>query len=136
MAHGAVNRLQRPALAGEATKPVSIGYVEIDSDPGLSPEGRLALAEDGPADSGPLMGRQSHRNGAIELIESVLCVPDADWGTTYVAMHAICNGLGAVMEQSVIFRPRRTFGNGPTFQCRHHPSAAATFPRQLLLARL
>jgi catechol 2,3-dioxygenase-like lactoylglutathione lyase family enzyme len=78
VAHGAVNRLQRPALAGEATKPVSIGYVEIDSDPGLSPEGRLALAEDGPADSGPLMGRQSHPNGAIELIESVLCVPDAD----------------------------------------------------------
>jgi len=78
--HGPVNRLQRPAATGEKTKHVSIGYVEIDSEPGLSPEGRLALAEDGPANSAPLMGNQGHPNGAIELIESVLCVPDAELG--------------------------------------------------------
>jgi Glyoxalase-like domain len=78
VAHGAVNRLQRPAAMGEKAKQISVGYVEIDSEPGLSPEGRLALAEDGPADSAHLMGNQGHPNGALELIESVLCVPDAD----------------------------------------------------------
>jgi hypothetical protein len=78
VAHSAVNRLQRPAATGEKTKQISVGYVEIDSEPGLSPEGRLALAEDAPADSAHLIGNQGHPNGAIELIESVLCVPDAD----------------------------------------------------------
>jgi Glyoxalase-like domain len=78
VAHSAVNRLQRLGTTGEKTKQISVGYVEIDSEPGLSPEGRLALAEDGPADSAPLMGNQVHPNGAIELIESVLCVPDAE----------------------------------------------------------
>jgi Glyoxalase-like domain len=78
VAHSAVNRLQRPAATGAGAKQVSIGYVEIDSAPGLSPEGRLALAEYGPAHSAPLIRNQGHPNGAIELIESVLCVPDAD----------------------------------------------------------
>ncbi len=78
VAHSAVNRLQRPAATGAGATQVSVGYVEIDSEPGLSPEGRLALAEYGPAHSAPLMGNQGHPNGAIELIESVLCVPDAD----------------------------------------------------------
>ena len=75
VAHSAVNRLQRPAATGAGATQVSIGYVEIDSEPGLSPESRLALAEYGPAHSAPLMGNQGHPNGAIELIESVLCVP-------------------------------------------------------------
>ena len=44
----------------------------------LSPEGRLALVEDWPEDSPLLMKDQRHPNGAVEIIESVLCVPDAD----------------------------------------------------------
>jgi Glyoxalase-like domain len=75
--HGPVNRLQRPAGSGGDPKPVSIGYVEIDSEPGLSPEGRLALVEDGPADS-TLATEHNHPNGAVELVESLLCVPDVD----------------------------------------------------------
>jgi hypothetical protein len=78
VAHSAVNRLQRPAATGEKTKQISVGYVEIDSEPGLSPEGRLALAGDALTDSAHLIGNRGHPNGAIELIESVLCVPDAD----------------------------------------------------------
>jgi hypothetical protein len=75
---GAVSRIQRPVETGAQTKQVSIGFVEIDSEPGLSPEGRLALAEDGPADSAtPLAG---HPNGAVELVESVLCVADVELG--------------------------------------------------------
>ena len=60
--------------------------MEIDSDAGLSPEGRLALAEDGPGNAPPLNGGQSHPNVAIELVESVLCVPNgqlADYDRRY-----------------------------------------------------
>jgi catechol 2,3-dioxygenase-like lactoylglutathione lyase family enzyme len=86
VAHGAVNRLRRPVTKGGVAKQISIGYVEIDSDLGLSPEGRLALAEDGPGDVPPLRRNQGHPNGAIELVESVLCVPDgqlADYERRY-----------------------------------------------------
>ena len=76
VAHGAVNRVRLPGEGG--TKPVSIGYVEIESDPGRSPEGRLALAEDGSADFRALLANSAHPNGAMELVKSVLCVPDAD----------------------------------------------------------
>jgi len=84
--HSAVNRLRRPVTKGRATTQVSIGYVEIDSDAGLSPEGRLALTEDGPGDAPPLNGDQSHPNGGIKLVESVLCVPGgqlADYDRRY-----------------------------------------------------
>jgi catechol 2,3-dioxygenase-like lactoylglutathione lyase family enzyme len=76
--HGAINRLQRPGTPEADAKPVSIDYVEIDDAFGLSPEGRLALVEDWPADSPLLMGNLRHPNGAVELVESLLCVPDAD----------------------------------------------------------
>jgi catechol 2,3-dioxygenase-like lactoylglutathione lyase family enzyme len=74
--HSAVNRLKRPGETAAGATQISIGYVEIDSEPGLSPEGRLALVEDGPRDSPPLQAHPDHPNGAVELIESVLCVPD------------------------------------------------------------
>jgi hypothetical protein len=73
--HGPVTRVQRPVGTGATAQQISIGFVEIDSEPGLSPEGRLALAEDGPVNSTPLAARD-HSNGAVELVESVLCVPD------------------------------------------------------------
>jgi organic hydroperoxide reductase OsmC/OhrA len=74
-----VNRVTRPVGTGSDAKQVSIGFVEIDSEPGLSPEGRLALAQDGPADSSVSTAGGEHPNGAVELVESVLCVPDADF---------------------------------------------------------
>ena len=73
-----MNRVTRPVRTGSDAKQVSIGFVEIDSEPGLSPEGRLALAEDGPADSSAGMAGDDHPNGAVELVESVLCVPDVN----------------------------------------------------------
>lgn len=78
VAHGPITRVQRPAGPGSETEQVPIDFVEIDDQPGLSPEGRLALVEDWAADSPLLMGNQTHPNGAVELVESVLCVPDTD----------------------------------------------------------
>jgi hypothetical protein len=65
--HGGAQRLRRPSATGG--EPVAIGWLEIDPD---APEGRLALAED-LADG----GRAAHPNGAIDLVEVILCVPDA-----------------------------------------------------------
>ena len=76
--HGPITRVQRPGGPEPEAEPVPIDFVEIDDKPGLSPEGRLALVEDWPADSPLLMGDQEHPNGALQLVESVLCVPDAD----------------------------------------------------------
>jgi hypothetical protein len=66
--HDGVQRLLRPG--GDGGDPVPIGYLELDPD---APEGRLALAEE-LADA----ERPEHPNGAIDLVESVLCVPDAE----------------------------------------------------------
>jgi len=76
--HGPITRVQRPGGPEPDATPVPIDFVEIDDQPGLSPEGRLALVEDWSADSPLLMGNLEHPNGALELIESVLCVPDSD----------------------------------------------------------
>jgi hypothetical protein len=65
--HDGVQRLRRPAADGG--DPVPIGFLELDPD---APEGRLALAED-LADAEP----PEHPNGALDLVESILCVPDA-----------------------------------------------------------
>ena len=72
--------MQRPAGQPErARRSQLVGlWREIDSEPGPVAGRQAALAEYGPAHSAPLMGNQGHPNGAIELIESVLCVPDAD----------------------------------------------------------
>jgi catechol 2,3-dioxygenase-like lactoylglutathione lyase family enzyme len=66
--HDGVQRLHRPSASGGA--PVSIGFLELDPD---APEGRLALAEDLPDGERP-----EHPNGAVELVDAVLCVPDAE----------------------------------------------------------
>jgi hypothetical protein len=66
--HDGVQRLHRPAADGG--DPVPIGYLELDPD---APEGRLALAEE-LTDA----ERPGHPNGALDLVESVLCVPDAE----------------------------------------------------------
>ena len=73
--HGPVTRVQRPVETEAQPKQVSIGFAEIDSQPGLSPEGRLAIAEDGPMNAAT-PAAPNHSNGTVELVESVLCVPD------------------------------------------------------------
>jgi hypothetical protein len=66
--HDGVQRLHRPAAHGGT--PVPIGFLELDP---AAPEGRLALAED-LADGDP----PEHPNGAVDLVELVLAVPDAE----------------------------------------------------------
>ena len=60
---GGLNRVPRPVGTGSDAKQVSIGFVEVDSEPMLSRDGRLAIAEDGPADSSASTAGGEHPNG-------------------------------------------------------------------------
>ncbi|HET9919171.1 MAG TPA: VOC family protein [Ktedonobacteraceae bacterium] len=67
--HSGVNRVQQPHQL------VPMGVVEIDRED--VPEGRLAVAESlilAPGDQPP----PRHPNGAVDLVESILCTPDAE----------------------------------------------------------
>jgi Glyoxalase-like domain len=105
--HGPITRVQRPGGPGPEAAPVPIDFVEIDDKPGLSPEGRLALVENWPADSPLLMGNLEHPNGALELIESVLCVPDSDLSAYERALCALPATPGAQRRAASGVRPRR-----------------------------
>jgi hypothetical protein len=119
VSHGPVSRVTRPDDTGTATKQISISFAEIDSEPGLSPEGRLALAEDGPVNPTPLAARD-HSNGAVELVESVLCVPDDDLSkyerrySRYVQRPARLDGPRRIFDldnSSVMIVPNSALGS-------------------------
>jgi glyoxalase-like protein len=61
---------------GQGDSAVTLGYVEIDSAPGLTPEGRLALAEPTPPGTYRLPRGGDHPNGAYTLSGVVLCVAE------------------------------------------------------------
>lgn len=66
--HSGVNRVQQPHQL------VPMGVVEIDRED--VPEGRLAVAEaPAPVVAGSQPSSQ-HPNGAVDLVESILCAPD------------------------------------------------------------
>lgn len=68
VAHGGVNRLQRPVESAEGTVMEPAAFLELDTAQN-TPEGRLAVAE--------AVGARSvaHPNGAFALVEAVLAVP-------------------------------------------------------------
>lgn len=68
--HSGVNRVQQPHQA----RPM--GIVEIDRED--VPEGRLAVAESPAFDTSASQLAPQHPNGAVELVETLLCVPDAE----------------------------------------------------------
>jgi catechol 2,3-dioxygenase-like lactoylglutathione lyase family enzyme len=67
--HSGVNRVQQPH------QQVPMGVVEIDREE--VPEGRLALAENPVSEAPGTESLLHHPNGAVDLVESMLCVPDA-----------------------------------------------------------
>lgn len=72
-----VQRLQRPIETADGTRIEPIGYLELD-EPSLTPEGRLAVAENPPTDVLAVQVVPDHPNGATALTEVHLSAPDAD----------------------------------------------------------
>lgn len=77
VSNSGVQRLHRPIETADGERNEPIGYLELD-DPKNTPEGRLAVAENPPAEvlAGQLV--PDHPNGATALTELRLSVPDAD----------------------------------------------------------
>ncbi len=76
--HGGVHLVQRPVETVEGTRTEPVRYLEIDSaEPdaarGRLPEGRVGLAENHAGGSAPW---PAHANGAVDLVECLLGVPD------------------------------------------------------------
>lgn len=80
--HGGVNTVRRAAPPGAGTPVETVRYLEIDGDgsgagPGSVAEGRVGLVADLDPD---VQGARhlDHPNGAVDLVEAVLCVADRE----------------------------------------------------------
>ncbi|MBF6487182.1 VOC family protein [Nocardia otitidiscaviarum] len=102
VAHGGVVVAQRPITTAEGTTPQPISYLEIH-DPAtkaaILPEGRVGVAEDVPAAVLDAQTGLDHPNGAVGLIECVLCVDDEELDAT-AARYERCLGIAAHHESS------------------------------------
>lgn len=74
--HSGVNTVQRPLEMSEGIQFVPVRYLEIDGD--NVHEGRLAVAENPPSAIVVEQVHPSHPNGAMDLVESILCVDDSE----------------------------------------------------------
>ena len=74
--HSGTNTVQRPVETPAGSKMVPVRYLEIDKEP--VPEGRLAIAENPASEVLNAQRHADHPNGAVDLVESILCVADAE----------------------------------------------------------
>lgn len=74
--HSGVNVVQRPIETNDGVKIVPLRVVEIDRED--VPEGRLAIADNPPNEVLQTQAHMNHPNGAIELVEVILCVADTE----------------------------------------------------------
>lgn len=94
--HSGVNRVQQPHQR------VPMGVIEIDRE--NVPEGRLAVAESPVWETTEAESAPQHPNGAEALVESMLCVPDAQIEAYveryqhYVGHEARKDGLAQVVD--------------------------------------
>lgn len=81
--HTGARPVQRPITTDAGTTLAAIKYLEITGDDsGLLPEGRIGAAEDAPPELLDAQTGLDHPNGAIGLVECVLCVDDAELDAT------------------------------------------------------
>jgi len=76
IAHGEVQTVQRQVETPTGPRMVPVRVLEIAGE--RTPEGRLAVADGPPADVLRHRVGLDHPNGAIDLIEAVVCVGEAD----------------------------------------------------------
>ncbi|TGD38302.1 VOC family protein [Brevibacterium aurantiacum] len=101
VAHGAVQRLQRPIETDDGPRNEPIGYFELDEH--RTPEGRLAVAEDAPAEILAVQRVPEHPNTAFGLTGVHLGVPD-DELTAYAHRYGAYLGVHPRQEgQTVVF---------------------------------
>lgn len=80
VSHGGVHAIQRPVETSTGTRMEPARYLEIsdrDLPPGRVPEGRIGFAENVRVEALEDQRHTDHPNGAIGLVECVLCVADS-----------------------------------------------------------
>ena len=81
--HGGVNAVRLPVDTAQGPRIAPIRLIELDSGgteeaaSSRVPEGRIAMAESPPAELLQAQLHMDHPNGAVDLVESVLCVAEA-----------------------------------------------------------
>ncbi|WP_256720873.1 MULTISPECIES: VOC family protein [Paenibacillus] len=93
--HGGVNTIQRPVETSTGTQLVPVRLLEIEDE--QVSEGRLAFAENLPLDTGLKQIHTDHPNGAIELVEAILCVEDGEFDA-YVTRYQLYSGTPPELE--------------------------------------
>lgn len=93
--HSGVNMVQVPVESTTGQQLVPMGVVEIDGE--AVPEGRLAVAENRNSESPGTRPIPRHPNGAVDLVEAVLCTPEAEI-ETYVKRYERYVGGAARMD--------------------------------------
>jgi Glyoxalase-like domain len=104
--HSGVTTVQRPIETATGEQMVPTRVVEIDRED--VPEGRLAVAEN--PDDATLRAQPhlEHPNGAVDLVESILCVPGAEIDA-YVARYQRYLGRAAGRDGAArVFDLRRS----------------------------
>jgi catechol 2,3-dioxygenase-like lactoylglutathione lyase family enzyme len=82
--HGGANRIARRVNTSQGPRFEPIRFLEIDGDDpkemglGRVPEGRIAVAENPSKESLLQESGHDHPNGAVDLVESILCVAPAE----------------------------------------------------------
>jgi catechol 2,3-dioxygenase-like lactoylglutathione lyase family enzyme len=105
--HGGVNTVRRPVETESGIVAESVRYLEIDSGlagarPGTVAEGRVGVV----ADLDPhIQGtRQSdHPNGAVDLVEAVLCVADSELAAARTRYQAYLHRRARTDGQAQVF---------------------------------
>ncbi|WP_437566198.1 VOC family protein [Sorangium sp. So ce542] len=81
--HGGVSAVRRPVDTAKGPQVAALRFIELDSGApedagaGRTPEGRLAIAENPPAELLEAQLHLDHPNGAVDLVDAVLCVDRA-----------------------------------------------------------
>jgi hypothetical protein len=107
VAHGGVSVTQREVETPDGPRAVATRFLELDGSdparPNLLPEGRIAIAESVAAELLHGQDHLSHRNGAVELDEVILCVGPADLDTVQARYAAILNRAAARLGAARVF---------------------------------
>ncbi|MBD0839936.1 MULTISPECIES: VOC family protein [unclassified Streptomyces] len=103
--HGGVTTVRRPSDASDDV--ATVRYLEIGDDasasrPGAVAEGRVGVAAELDPDAQRAAGLLDHPNGAVDVVDAVLCVADEEVGATerryatYLGREAHQDGPGRV----------------------------------------
>lgn len=107
--HSGARAAQRPIATADGVVMAAVKFLDFDgtdpaSPPGMVPEGRVGAAEDAPPELLDAQVGLRHPNGAIGVVEAVVCADGERFGSTveryerFLGCSAAFEGLTAVVD--------------------------------------